>query len=44
MESADPITKKTLGKLDLHISTLGYLEEGLPCFVKLLDSGTEENR
>lgn len=31
-------------KLDLYVSILSYLEEGLPCFVELLDSGTEKNK
>lgn len=42
--STDPIIEETLVKLDLHISTLGYLEKGSPCFVGLLNGGIEKNR
>ena len=41
---ADLKTKETLVKLNLHISTLGYLKEGPLYFVKLPDSSTKENR
>lgn len=40
--SIDFIPKETLVKLNLLISILSYLEKGLPCFIKLLNSGIEE--
>lgn len=42
-QSADPIIKEILVKLDLHINILGYLKEGPPRFVELLDGNTEKN-
>lgn len=42
--SAKLITKENLVKLDLYISTLGYLEEGFLYDVELLDGGTKENK
>ena len=32
----DPVTEETLIKLDLHVSTLSYLEERPHCFIELL--------
>lgn len=42
--STDPRTKETLIQLDLHVSTLGYLEEGLIRFLELPDNNTKKNR
>ena len=42
--SANSITKETLVKLDLQINTLGYLEEGLHCFIELPDNSNKKNR
>lgn len=43
-QSINPIIKENLIKLDLYISTLGYLEEEPPCFIELPDGNTKENR
>lgn len=42
--SIDPITKKTLIKLNLLVSILDYLKDGPPCFVGFPDGNTKVNR
>lgn len=43
MRSADSIADETLIQLGLHVSTLGYLEDGPPRFIELPDGGTKES-
>ncbi len=37
-----PIADDVLDGLEIHLTSLGYLEDGPPRFVELLDGGTEE--
>ncbi len=39
---ADPLPDTTLITVGMHITNLGYLEDGPPCFTELPDGGTEE--
>ncbi len=39
---ADSLPNMTLIIVGMHIPNLGYLEDGLPHFMELPDSGTEE--
>lgn len=37
------IANETLVNLGLHVNTLGYLKDGLSCFMKLLDGSTKKS-